>query len=93
MVSCDCAAEPASRRNSELRGSLSDFRVAPNLDTLPNPVSGDISAFGEGESVFCDQVLLDRVITVCRKDWHSPAIGALVSSDLGAMGAPVPFAA
>jgi hypothetical protein len=28
------------------------------------------------------------VITACRKDWHSPANGAVLSSDLGAKSAP-----
>jgi hypothetical protein len=27
-------------------------------------------------------------MTACRKDWHSTANGAVLSSDLGAMGAP-----
>jgi hypothetical protein len=34
----------------------------------------------------CDQLSL-RVITARRKDWHSAAIGAVLSSDLGATGA------
>ena len=28
------------------------------------------------------------VISACRKDWHSAAIGAVLSSDLGAKDAP-----
>ena len=39
-------------------------------------------------AVFCDQVSLNAVITERRKDWHSAAIGAVLSSDLGATGAP-----
>ena len=31
---------------------------------------------------------LNRVATARRKDWHSAAIGAVLSSDLGADGAP-----
>ena len=31
---------------------------------------------------------LNRVATARRKDWHSAAIGAVLSSDLGAKGAP-----
>jgi hypothetical protein len=33
-------------------------------------------------------VSLHGVITARRKDWHSAAIGAVLSSDLGAKGAP-----
>ena len=36
----------------------------------------------------CDQLSLHGVITARRKDWHSAAIGAVLSSDLGAKGAP-----
>ena len=32
--------------------------------------------------------LLNGVINGCRKHWHSAAIGAVLSSDLGAKGAP-----
>jgi hypothetical protein len=32
-------------------------------------------------------VTVNWVITACRKDWHSTAIGAVLSSDLGAKGA------
>ena len=39
-------------------------------------------------AVFCGQVSLDGVIRACRKDWYSAAIGAVLSSDLGAKGAP-----
>src|SRR6516165_11649003 len=37
-------------------------------------------------AVFCGQVSLDGVIRACRKDWYSAAIGAVLSSDLGAKG-------
>ena len=30
--------------------------------------------------------IAELVITACRKDWHSAAIGAVLSSDLGAQG-------
>src|SRR6516165_8779185 len=39
-------------------------------------------------AIFCGQVSLDRVIRACRKDWYLAAIGAVLSSDLGAKGAP-----
>jgi hypothetical protein len=46
------------------------------------------SSVGNALAVFCDQESLNRVITACRKDWHSAAIGAVLSFDLGASGAP-----
>ena len=37
-------------------------------------------------AIFCDQASL-LVVTARRKDWHSAAIGAVLSADLGAKGA------
>jgi|SRR6516225_2621231 len=37
-------------------------------------------------AIFCDHASL-LVVTARRKDWHSAAIGAVLSADLGAKGA------
>jgi hypothetical protein len=45
------------------------------------------SSVDRSVAVFCSQASLNFVMTACRKDWHSTAIGALLSSGLGAKGA------
>jgi hypothetical protein len=68
--------------------ALADNKIGENAGWDRELLATELPELAETgvSAVFCDQVSLNRVITACRKDWHSAAIGALLSSDLGAIG-------